>query len=259
VIGLACGLGVLAALIFALLWREYRLRLYHELGRDTGGPIPTLALSDLDAVFATTPLGPTPGAEVHFIGTGGGVPGGTTDREAWILAALAKSRRTFFEFGTATGRTAYLLARNSPDDARVHTLTLSPDALGAYTDDPDDSRRARQIALRESRFTTFLYTGTPVEEKVTQLFGDSKELDIEPYRGRCDLVFVDGSHTYSYVMNDSAKAMEMVAPGGLILWHDYRPGRRADRDVARALAELSRTHALVRLRRTSLVAYRAPA
>lgn len=257
-IGVTCGLGVLAALIFALLWREYRLRLYHELGRDTGGPIPTLALADFDTVFATTPLGPTPAAEVHFIGTGGGVPGGTTDREAWILAALAKSRRTFFEFGTATGKTAYLLARNSPDDARVHTLTLSPDDVRQYTDDPNDSGRARRIALRESRFSAFLYTGTSAEEKVTQLFGDSKELDVEPYRGRCDLVFVDGSHAYSYVMSDSAKAMEMVAPGGLILWHDYRPGRRADRDVVRALAELSRSRRLVRLQRTSLVGYRAP-
>jgi predicted O-methyltransferase YrrM len=229
VIGPICVLAVLAALLFALLfallWRAYRLRLYHELGRPTGGPIPTVALADFDPVFATTRPGPTPAAEVHFIGVGDGVPGGTSDREAWVLAALAMSRRTFFEFGTATGRTAYLLARNSPDGARVHTLTLSPDELSRYTDDPDDSGRARRIALRESRFATFLYTGTPVEDKVTQLFGDSKELDVQPYLGRCDLVFVDGSHAYSYVMSDSAKALEMLAPGGTILWHDYRPGR----------------------------------
>lgn len=238
---------------------QYRRRLYYETGRDSSrGGIPSVELDEFDDVFEQSDIGPTLAAEVSFIGSGRGVPGGTSDREAWVLAALAKSRRVFFEIGTATGKTTYLLARNSPADAVVHTITLAPEQHDDYADSSGDDGRAARVAKRESAFTSFLYTGTDVEHKVTQLFGDSKALDTAPYRGRCDLIFVDGSHAYSYVMSDSRKALEMVAPGGIIIWHDYRPHRRQDRDVVRALAEIGREHRLVRLKRTSMVVYRAP-
>jgi len=252
-------LAIAAAAAFAGLFVQYRRRLHLELGRDSRGAIPVVPLHEFDPVFRQTELGPTPDAEVRFIGTGAGVPGGTSDREAWVLAALAKGRRTLFEFGTATGRTTYLLARNSPEDARVHTLTLPPDAHDHYDAAGSDSGLAARRALDESRFTTFLYTGTDVEPKVDQLFGDSKALDVTPWQGRCDLIFIDGSHAYSYVKSDTEKALQMVAPGGIILWHDYQPLRRSVRDVCRALDELARGRPLVRLSRTTLVAYRHPA
>jgi predicted O-methyltransferase YrrM len=253
-------ISLLAALVFLGAAIQYRRRLHHETGRDgERDGIRAVELDEFDDVFAQGPFGPTLTAEVSFIGGGRGVPGGTSDREAWVLGALAKGRRTFFEFGTATGRTAYLLARNAPADARVYTLTLSPDELQSYAGGSGDSGRAARVAKRESAFTSFLYTGTDAEHRITQLFGDSKALDTAPYRGRCDLIFVDGSHAYSYVLSDSQKALEMLAPGGIIIWHDYRPYRRQDRDVVRALGAIARTHNLVRLKRTSMVAYRAPA
>jgi predicted O-methyltransferase YrrM len=254
---LLCIVAVIAAITFAVLWLQYRRRLYDHLGRDARSPIPVVDLDEFDDVFRQGPLGPTLDAEVVFLGTGRGVPGGTSDREAWVLAALARSRRRFFEFGTATGKTTYLLARNSPADAEVVTITLAPDARDSYAAEAGDTGDAARKALAESAFTTFLYSGTPVEHKVTQLFGDSKALDTTPYRGRFDLVFVDGSHAYSYVVSDTARAMEMLAPGGIIIWHDYRPIRRSMRDVCRALDELAGRYRLVRLRETSMVAYRA--
>jgi hypothetical protein len=48
----------------------------------------------------------------------------------------------------------------------------------------------------------------------------------------------------------------MCAPGGVVLWHDYDPGNR---DVYRALNELSRDIDLVNLADTTLVAWRRPA
>lgn len=54
-----------------------------------------------------------------------------------------------------------------------------------------------------------------------------------PYEA--DFVFVDGSHTYEYVMSDSEKALGLLPnDGGVVLWHDYGewPG------VTRALNEL---------------------
>ena len=115
-----------------------------------------------------------------------------------------------------------------------------------------------KFALRESSHTDFLYSGSPVAQKVQQLFGDSKTFDVSPWEGRCDLVFVDGSHAYSYVVSDSAKALELVAPGGLVLWHDYAGPRHAA-GVYRALNELAQRLPLVRLEGTTLVAYRRPA
>src|SRR5204863_237070 len=82
------------------------------------------------------------------------------------------------------------------------------------------------------------YTGTEVEHKVEQLFGDSKTLDITPWAGTCDLVFVDGSHAYSYVVSDSEKALQLVRPGGLVLWHDYA-GPRHSAGVYRGLKALA--------------------
>ena len=176
-----------------------------------------------------------------------------------MLAVLAKTRRRFFEFGTATGRTTYLLARNSPPDARVTTITLAPDAHGDYTGAGGDDRHAARSALAESAFTRFRYSGTDVEHKVEQFFGDSKQLDTAPYRDSMDLIFIDGSHALSYVQSDTQKAMEMLAPGGIILWHDYTPLRKGGRDVVRALNALRERYALVRLSETTLVAWRREA
>jgi predicted O-methyltransferase YrrM len=213
----------------------------------------------IDPVLRPGPFGPSRDTEVAFIGRGPYVvDGGTSDAEAWILAVLAKRARTMFEFGTCTGKTAYLWARNSAPDAQVITVTLGPDHLADYrkeaTDDPVDV----QFALKESSHTDFLYSGSEVAAKVEQLFADSKALDVSPWAGRCDLVFVDGSHAYSYVVSDSAKALELVAPGGLVLWHDYAGPRHAP-GVYRALNELAQRLPLVRLEGTTLVAYRRPA
>jgi predicted O-methyltransferase YrrM len=163
-----------------------------------------------------------------------------------------------FEMGTCTGKTAYLWARNSPPDAKVVTVTLAPDHLGDYTTESTDDPTDVRFALRESSHTDFLYTGTAVAHKVEQLFADSKALDVSPWAGQCDLVFVDGSHAYSYVVSDSAKALELVAPGGLVLWHDYAGPRHAS-GVFRALNELAQRIPLVRIEGTTLVAYRKPA
>jgi predicted O-methyltransferase YrrM len=221
-------------------------------------PIRRVPPEAVDPVLRPGPFGPTRETEVAFIGRGPYVvDGGTSDAEAWILAVLAKRARRMFEFGTCTGKTAYLWARNSPPDARVVTVTLAPDHLGEYKQEEADDPADVQFALKESSHTHFLYSDSPVAPKVEQLFADSKALDVSPWAGSCDLVFVDGSHAYSYVVSDSAKALELVAPGGLVLWHDYAGPRHAS-GVYRALNELSQRLPLVRIEGTTLVAYRRP-
>lgn len=255
---IALAVALLALAMMTGLFLSYRQRLHRLQGRPMGEPIRTVDLPELHPAFAPDELGPTTAAEVRFIGSSGRVPGGTSDVEAWILATLAKSAREMFEFGTATGRTAYLWAVNSPPEARVHTLTLPPDAHANYSAAPGDFEKAAVRALAQSAFTAFRYTGTPAEAKIQQLYGDSKQLDESPYEGRCDLIFIDGSHAYSYLESDSAKALRMLAPGGICLWHDYRGRYGNTRDVYRYLNRLARSLPLVKLRGTSMVAYRKP-
>ena len=217
-------------------------------------PIRTVPVEQLDVRFRPDELGATRAAEVVFVGRGTIlVPGGTSDVEAWILAVLAKDARRLFEFGTCTGKTTYLWARNQRADGTVTTLTLSPSQLGSYQSVPGDDPTAEAFARKESRFTRFFYTGTEVEGRVIQLHGDSKQFDDAPYAGSCDVVFVDGSHAYSYVVSDTAKALRMVRPGGLVLWHDYAPECPG---VFRALNDLAARLPLVHVKGTTLVAYR---
>lgn len=222
-------------------------------------PIRRVKPEVVDPVFHPGPFGPTRDTEVAFIGRGPYVvDGGTSDAEAWILAVLARRAKLMFEFGTCTGKTAYLWARNSPPDARVVTLTLAPDDVASYQQEASDDPSDVKFALSESSHTDFLYSGSAVAQKVEQLFGDSKTFDVSPWQGRCDLVFVDGSHAYSYVVSDSEKALRLVAPGGLVLWHDYGGPRHAP-GVYRALNELGQRMPLVRIEGTTLVAHRRPA
>ena len=219
-------------------------------------PIPMVPIESLDPRFLPDRLGPTLAVEVRFVGRGSvPVPGGTSDTEASILAAMALGAMRMFEFGTCTGKTTYLWARNQPPGGRVTTLTLAPDQLGEYRVEAGDAAFALAHARLESAFTKFLYSGTAVDSHIEQLYGDSKRLDETPYRDSCDVVFVDGSHAYSYVVSDSAKALRIVKPGGVVLWHDYNS---ATPGVFRALNELARRIPLVHLRGTDLVAYRRP-
>lgn len=193
-------------------------------------PIRRIPVDALDPRFRLDELGPTRDAEVAYIGRGTiRVPGGTSDSEAWMLAVLARDAQRLFEFGTCTGKTTYLWARNQPSGGTVTTLTLAPHQSDASQSAPGDDPVALAYARDESRFSRFLYSGTEAEGRIEQLYGDSKEFDA------------------------AAKALTMVRPGGLVLWHDYSPECPG---VFRALNELARRLPLVHVEGTTLVAWR---
>jgi predicted O-methyltransferase YrrM len=235
-----------------------RLRIRHgHRGLFRRYPIGEVQLDAVSPRFLMTGAGPTRDAEVVFVGHGlMKVLGATTDTEAWVLSVLARDATEMFEFGTCTGRTTYLWARNSDPEAKVTTLTLAPGQEGSYAAAPGDRGLENRVALREIHAGPFLYEGTDVAAKVTQLYGDSKAFDEGPYVGRCDLIFVDGSHAASYVRSDTEKALRMLRPGGLLLWHDYSPHVPGVFDT---LTDLARRLPLMHLGGTTLVAYRAPA
>ena len=55
-------------------------------------------------------------------------------------------------------------------------------------------------------------------------------------------MLVDGGHTPDVVENDTEKALRVLRPGGLLVWHDFCPDPDA---LARNLAPLGVVHAVV--------------
>jgi len=120
-----------------------------------------------------------------------------------------------FEFGTFNGRTTLNLAANTPVDAKIYTLDLPAAGETAF----DVETRDSDFHLEERSGSYF--RGTGFSGKIEQLWCDSARFDEAAFRGLVDLVFVDGAHSYEYVRSDTTKALAMVRPGGIILWHDY--------------------------------------
>tara|TARA_R110002012_G_scaffold234312_3_gene407916 strand:+ start:137 stop:937 length:801 start_codon:yes stop_codon:yes gene_type:complete len=249
---LATNLLSLAALYFVTR-RMLKLRRRKKRAfAFSGYPVRKVKLEDVAPCFAMTRYGPSPDSEVRFIG-GEGVVASLSDRESWIMAALAKGAKRIFEFGTCSGKTAHVFALNAAPGAEIHTLTLHPDDLAKTEFGLGDDKQHRDIAVAESSFETFFYNGLPTEKNVRQIFSDSKSYDEESLRGAVDLVFIDGAHTRSYVESDTRKALSMLKEEGVILWHDYKPEAP---DVFDFLNELSRTLPLVHIAETDLVMYR---
>jgi predicted O-methyltransferase YrrM len=60
--------------------------------------------------------------------------------------------------------------------------------------------------------------------RVCQIYCDSKEWDNSNYPSDFfDSVLIDGGHQPEVVINDTRKALEVLRPGGLIMWHDFCP------------------------------------
>ena len=252
------NIALLCAFIFVLqrlFW--YRSRLHRGKRLTKKHFIAKVPPEKFDSKFSIQDFGYTRDCEVHFIGRSIDLPGETSDREGFILSVFAKSAKSIFEFGTCSGKTSYLLARNSPEEAIITIITLGPDQLNMYSGMQQiDNSDASESALSESIFKRFVYSGSEVESKIVQLFNDSKCFNEKDYIGKCDIIFIDGSHAYSYVKSDTEKALKMISEGGVILWHDYGSNSGAVEGVTKYLHELSKQLKLFWIEDTSLIAYR---
>jgi predicted O-methyltransferase YrrM len=145
-----------------------------------------------------------------------------------LITAWLRPRR-IFEIGTASGQATLLMARQAPG-ARIDTMDLGNHA-------PSLGQQRGQPPWQDLTRIGIAFRDTPVEAQVEQHFADSAAFDYGPFCGEIDLMLVDGGHTYEYVRADSSAALELVRPGGVIVWDDCNylsPG------VSRALHGLRR-------------------
>ncbi len=154
-----------------------------------------------------------------------------------ILSLFAKiyHPKKIFEIGTFDGRTTLNMSLNSDEDTLIYTLDLPQEKIGA-TQLEVDQNDIKYIDKTESGMR---FKNKEAGKKITQLFGDSASFDYSPYNGTIDMVFVDGSHAYDYVVNDTEVALKLLSNkgGGLIVWHDYDSWD----GVTKFLNELSQT------------------
>ncbi|MDP9176471.1 MAG: class I SAM-dependent methyltransferase [Gemmatimonadota bacterium] len=186
------------------------------------------------------------------------VDGNVSERELLAICRLVKRDQPerLFEFGTFDGRTTLNMAVNAAPGAMVFTLDLPGSAVGASASPihPHEVQYANKPVSGER------YRGTDAATRIVAIEGDSGTFDFSPYYGSMDFIFIDASHTFAYLVNDSLHALKMIGPeGGTIIWHDY--GRWDG--VTSALNELRKKHqsfaSLAYLEATTLAVLRVPA
>jgi predicted O-methyltransferase YrrM len=143
--------------------------------------------------------------------------------ELLVLAGVARSLvpSKILEIGTYDGNTSLNLAVNTPVSTTLTTVDLPQDWDGELALEIE-SDEYNALDMNEKRVDIGgQFRGTAHEGRIRQVFGDSAALDWATFGGPFDLIFIDGCHDRAYVRSDTDKALQVLAPGGTIIWHDY--------------------------------------
>ena len=143
------------------------------------------------------------------------------------------------EFGTWLGDGVMRCVEEC--DATVWTINLlqgetKPDGQWAYGE-LESNPQSVDVAWSERQTYEGVYVRTDAYgqigrkylaagfgKRVCQIYADSREWDTRAYpNGFFDTVLIDGGHTADIVENDTALAIKLTRPGGLVMWHDYCP------------------------------------
>jgi hypothetical protein len=165
----------------------------------------------------------------------------TMDADDYILRYVFRhlKPRRHLEFGTWQGDGVLRCVEEC--DATVWTINVLEgevlkDGQWAYATS-DDGAQPRPSEWAETLQTERLWVRTDAYgrigrtyldagwgRRVCQIYADSRQWDTRNYpQGFFDTVFVDGGHADDVVANDTRLAMELVKPGGLVMWHDFCP------------------------------------
>lgn len=179
-----------------------------------------------------------PSPEPIVLDAGSWKDGCTAPLERFVMAQLLRffAPKKVVEVGTYQGTTTRLLLDNLPAGARIYTIDLPPNAQAAELQAASDERL---IVHREVGAD---YRGHPRSGDVTQVLGDTFDPKTwEQIPGGIDFAFIDASHSYEAVRNDTEKVLPKLGPDAVILWHDYSEVVTPERGVGRYVRELMQT------------------
>ena len=118
------------------------------------------------------------------------------------------------EFGTWQGAGAVYCLEEC--DATVWTMNLPQGERKA------DGTIAYDGASDSGAMIGRLYIEAGLGHRVCQIYCDTRLWDTSNYpAGFFDSVLIDGGHQADVVVSDTMKALQVLRPGGLCLWHDF--------------------------------------
>ncbi|MBI3541926.1 MAG: class I SAM-dependent methyltransferase, partial [Deltaproteobacteria bacterium] len=165
--------------------------------------------------------------------------GGTSPLERYLLALLLRyfKPNRILEVGTFRGISTRLILDNSTQSARVFTMDLPPDRDFSALDKATDERLVQHAKVGVE------FAAHPDKGRVTQVLGDSmKQETWDQVVGGIDFAFIDASHSYEAVKNDTQMARAKLAPNAVMLWHDYTQEDSYERGVGRFIREEMQRH-----------------
>lgn len=187
---------------FSLAFGDSTMRELVRLKHGFGGGLPRLDLLDLFPAFNESV------APYAFL------EGGSTTIDLALLKALARRYEhcRYFEIGSWRGES---IANVASVASECISLSLSDDEM-------------RQAGWTDRHVATARFFSRQLKN-VVHIGHDSKTFDYTPYLGTCDLVFIDGDHSYDGVRSDTENAFRLLRnERSVIVWHDYM---RTEEDV----------------------------
>lgn len=141
--------------------------------------------------------------------------GGSTTIDLALLKALARRYEAcrYFEIGAWRGESVANVAAVAKDCISLSLSDAEMRAAGW------DERYVKTAKVFSRHLPNVVHIGH-----------DSRTFDYSPYVGTCDLVFVDGDHSYDGVRADTEHAFRLLRDErSVIVWHDYV--RASEEDV----------------------------
>ena len=147
-------------------------------------------------------------------------PGSTPWYDLLVLATLVKKYqpKVIFEIGTFEGFGSLVMCNNCSNEVLYSldlplssdlAINISPFTLEEHS---IDSR------YKSGRFFDLIRP----EVRISRLYGDSWNFDYSTFHNSVDFIFIDGAHTYQYVLKDALNAIKCVYKEGVIVWHDVK-------------------------------------
>jgi SAM-dependent methyltransferase len=123
------------------------------------------------------------------------------------------------------------------------TICLAQTAKSVVSVDPHDGRGTPEPRDTHAEFVANIER-YGCRQVVTDLRWTIAEAQRHYRDGHFAFIFIDGAHDYESVRNDITHALRLLAPGGLLAFHDYRcglPQEGFDPGVEQAVNELLAT------------------
>jgi predicted O-methyltransferase YrrM len=127
--------------------------------------------------------------------------------DTYLIVNLLKNSDKILELGTYKGHTTENIANNTAC-SKLITVDIYKEAYESNT------------KFQKHELLNKIDVGCVItSNKVTQYFGTTDAFfkeNTEMFNG----IFVDASHDYENVLNDSINALNSLSPEGIIVWHD---------------------------------------